>query len=402
MAGLSDIEEALSQVLAEPFPNIPSEDCALGEALGRVLAEPVCAGVDVPFDDNSAMDGYALKAAECDRRLRVTQRIAAGSCGTEVVAGTAARIFTGAPVPTGADAVVMQENCELEGDFLRLTQAVRSGENIRRAGQDIPRGTTVFEGGRRLRAEDLGVLASVGRGLVKVRRRLRVAILSTGDELVEPTAGVALKPGQIFNSNRYTLRGLLRALAVEVLDFGVVPDTAEATRETLREAAMAADCVVSSGGVSVGEEDHVKNQLEQLGQLRLWKLRIKPGKPLAWGRIGDTAFFGLPGNPAAVYVTFSLIVRPWLLQQQGAQAEALLALPARAAFSIDRAGSRQEYLRARLQQVDGELVAHLHENQSSGVLSAVSWANALVVLPPGTTVAPGDGVQALLLDQLNR
>ena len=401
MSKLTDLEDALDLILKDAQPVSELEQCRLAQARGRVLAEDVRAAVAVPFDDNSAMDGYAIRSDDCGRSLTVTQRIPAGSCGVPVAPGTAARIFTGAPIPAGADAVVMQENCEVSGDRLLIRQSVVAGENIRPRGQDLEEGDLVLAAGRRLQAQDLGVLASVGCAEVSVYRPLVVAILSTGDELVDP-GSAALQPGQIYNSNRYTLHGLLSGLGMRVLDYGVIPDTANATAEVLAEAAAAADCVISSGGVSVGEEDHVKNQVQELGELRLWKLRIKPGKPLAYGRLGDTAFFGLPGNPAAVFVTFSLVVRPWLLRHQGALGEEPLALPARADFEISRAGSRQEYLRVRAQMCGGILCAALHQNQSSGVLSSVSWANALAIIPPGTTVSNGDRVQLLLLDQLSR
>jgi len=399
---LTPLEDALGLILADASCLADIEHCALPAALGRVLAEDVSAGVPVPYDDNSAMDGYALRAADSGKSLHVAQRIAAGRAGEPLAPGTAARIFTGAPVPPGADAVAMQENCELDGDSVRLTQPVEPGENIRRAGQDLASGSVVFTAGRRLQAEDLGVLASVGCHDVPVRRRLVVSVLSTGDELVEPGPDAELAPGQIFNSNRYTLIGLLSGLGCEVRDGGMVPDDPDATAERLSVAAAQADCVITTGGVSVGEEDHVKAQVERLGALSLWKLQVKPGKPLAYGRIGETAFFGLPGNPAAVFVTFSMIVRPWLQRAQGAEVRNPLPLPATARFQRPRAGKRLEFLRARASVAEGELVVEVHENQSSGVLSAVSWANALVVVPPGITVAAGDRVEVLLLDQLNR
>ncbi len=400
MAGLTSLEEALSLILADVEPRqLAPEPCPLGECLGRILAQDIHSPVAVPFDDNSAMDGYAVRCADGLGPMQVTQRIPAGTCGSEVTPGKAARIFTGAPVPEGADAVVMQENTEVGGDQLTLTQAVSPGENIRPRGQDIAESDLVFGAGRRLQAQDLGVLASIGFGEVPVQPRLKVAILSTGDELVEPGAG-ELQPGQIYNSNRFTLRGLLERIGADIIDLGMVADTAEATAEVLLRGAQCADCIVSSGGVSVGEEDHVKAQVEKLGELRLWKLRIKPGKPLAYGRVGDTPFFGLPGNPAAVFVTFCLVVRPWLLRSQGVTNDSLLYLPAIADFEISRAGSRQEYVRVQAVTENGELVARLYDNQSSGVLSSVSWANALAIVPPGQTIARGDKVEMLLLDQL--
>jgi molybdopterin molybdotransferase len=403
LSQLVPLAEALERVLASAGSRQPAVETDLIDALGAVLAEDVVADIAVPGEDNSAMDGYALRAADAGGPLPVNQRIRAGeSRSVSLAPGTAARIFTGAAVPAGADAVVMQESChELDG-VVTVAGPVTRGQNIRPRGQDIAKGATVLPRGRRLKPQDLGLLASLGRASVPVYRPLRVAALSTGDELVEPGSG-ALRAGQSYNSNRYTLAGLVRSLGMAFVDRGIVPDDPRATAQALLEAAAGADCVISSGGVSVGEEDHVKAQVERLGQLDLWKLAIKPGKPLAFGRIGDTPFIGLPGNPTSVFVTFCLIARPFLLRLQGAGAEDLPTLHASAMFSVERPGDRQDYLRVSISSdAAGALCAHKFPNQSSGVLSSVSHSNALAVIPPGATVARGEPVEVILLDLLTR
>lgn len=395
------VADALEQVLAAAGGPPPMVETPLLDALGAVLAQDIIAALAVPGDDNSAMDGYAVRVADTAASMPVSQRVPAGASGsTYLVPGTAARIFTGAVIPPGADAVVMQENCIEREGVVTVSGPVSEGQNIRPRGQDIEAGATVLARGRILLPQDMGLLASLGRATVPVYRRLRVAVLSTGDELVEPgRAGLAR--GQLYNSNRYTLAGLVRSLGMTFVDLGIVPDDPEATAQALQEAAASADCIISSGGVSVGEEDYVKAQVERLGQLDIWKLAIKPGKPLAFGRVGDTPFIGLPGNPTSVFVTFSLIARPFLLKLQGASPATLPALQARAAFSIGKPGGRQDYLRVTLTgDAAGGLLAHRFPNQSSGVLSSVSHSDALAVIPAGTVVAEGDYVGVILLDLL--
>ncbi len=376
------------------------EACAAAKARGRVLATPLVSRVTVPPLDNAAMDGYALRLADwsCEAWLPVSQRIPAGHLGRELVPGTAARIFTGAPLPPGADCVVMQEDCEVDAGRVRIAVAPRPGGHIRRAGEDIRADQVVLDAGTRLGPAQLGVAASVGASELHVVRRLKVAVFFTGDELVTP--GQPLPPGRIYNSNRATLSALLEQLGVEVIDLGQVPDRLDATVAALRLAAGAADVVLTSGGVSVGEEDHVKAAVEQLGSIEMWKVAIKPGKPLLYGRVGEADFLGLPGNPVSAFVVFCLFVRPFLLRRMGAHARSVLACTVPAAFDWPgggrAAGTRREFLRARLE----EGRALLYANQSSGVLTSLAWADGLVDVEAGIRIMSGDPVRFLPLSAL--
>jgi len=398
---LLSFDEALYKLLAVARPVGEIEAVDTVAAAGRVLARAQSSGLTVPPLDNSAMDGYAVRTADvaaAGARLPVAQRIPAGAVGTPLVPGAAARIFTGAPLPEGADAVVMQELCEHAGEgVVQVNHVPQAGENIRRAGEDIRAGAEILDAGTRLLPQDIGLAASVGLATLPVFRRLRVAVFFTGDELSMP--GEALKPGGIYNSNRYSLRGLLAALGCEVRDLGIVRDTLEATRTALREAAATSDVIVTSGGVSVGEEDHVKAAVQAEGSLDLWKIAIKPGKPLAFGKVSrrDTAFIGLPGNPVSTFVTFLVLVRPFLLACQGARVTMPRGLMMRADFDWPKPDRRREFLRVR---INGDGGLDLFPNQSSGVLTSCAWADGLVDNPAGQAVARGELVRFLPFSEL--
>lgn len=388
--GLIAVDEAIGRILGAGATVEQTEVTALGNILGRVLAEDVISTINVPGYDNSAMDGYAVRSVECAEpgvSLTVSQRIPAGQAGVELEAGTAARIFTGAPVPAGADAVVMQELCHQQGDVVTVNAAVTEGENIRRAGEDIEKGSIILNAGTRIRPQEQGLIASVGQADVNVRRKLKVAAFFTGDELVEP--GKALARGQIYNSNRYTLTGLLQSAGCEVIDLGIVPDTLEATLDVLKRAAASADLVLTSGGVSVGEEDYVRIALEQLGELSMWRINMKPGKPLAFGKVDNALFMGLPGNPVSVFVTFIIFARPLIFKMQGAENYLSNELSIRSGFEW-KGVKRQEYLRVRVRQDESGARAEIYPHQGSGVLSSTSWADGLVVVEPEKAINVGD------------
>ena len=406
--GLLSFDDALALLMERAAPVGGVEQVPTIESAGRVVAQDVRSALNVPPMDNTERDGYALRCADLAAgavppRLRVAQRIAAGQVGEPLKPGTAARIFTGATIPEGADAVVMQEDASADGDHVTIAARPEPGQWIRRAGEDIREGAVILAAGTRLSPQATGLAASVGLARLPVRRRVRAACFFTGDELVMP--GEPLPPGAIYNSNRFVLGALLRALGCEVTDLGIVPDSLQATRAALREAARGNDLIVTSGGVSVGDEDHVRPAVQAEGRIDLWQIAIKPGKPLAHGQVrggdgGDAGFahfIGLPGNPVSSFVTFLLFVRPFVLRLQGAQAVTPTVLAMRADFDWPRPDRRREFLRARM-NADGGL--ELFPNQSSAVLTSTVWGDGLIDNPPGHAIARGDVVRFLPFEGL--
>jgi molybdopterin molybdotransferase len=415
---LKSLDEALAELLGHATILSGMEQITTFDGDGRVLARDMVAALHVPPQDNSAMDGYAVRCADvrvAGAVLPVSQRIPAGASGQSLQPGTVARIFTGAPIPVGADAVIMQEDCEPLGDAkpdqgqlgsVRIKNVPPTGQWIRRAGEDVTRGAVVLAKGARLTPASQGLAASIGLSTLPVVRRPRVALFSTGDELVMPgdIAPEHMPAGAIYNSNRFFLRSLLQRLGCEVSDFGIVPDRRDATIDALREAAVLHDLILTSGGVSVGEEDHIKPAVQTLGELDLWQIAIKPGKPFAYGKIRrDSAvgemchFIGLPGNPVSSFVTFLLLVRPFLLRLQGAQQVTPVAMAMPAHFDWPRADKRREFLRVRRNAAGG---LDLFPNQSSGVLTSAVWGDGVVDNPPGQKIAKGDAVQFISFAEL--
>lgn len=406
-------QQALDHLLSHAKPVNETETLSMQVALGRVLAESVNSLVDVPPLDNTSMDGYAVRIVDTQTPgniLKIAQRIPAGSMGIQLEPGTAARIFTGAPVPLGADAVVMQEDCAIPDgstDQVQVNIAPTSGQWIRKRGEDLTGGKTALTAGTFLRPQELGVAASAGLTHLNVKRKVKVAAFFTGDELSLP--GEPLKPGGIYNSNRDTLLACIKSLGCDATDFGIVPDSLDATRETLRKASKEHDLIITSGGVSVGEEDHIKPAVTAEGRLDLWQIAIKPGKPLAFGAVrksddskggvaeAETWFIGLPGNPVSSFVTFLLFVRPFILKLQGRDVSPPQVYPMRADFDWLKADRRNEFLRVKINAQGG---LDLFPNQSSGVLTSASWGDGLVDCPPGQTFKAGDMVKYIPFNAL--
>jgi len=391
--GLLSVEEALEVLLAGARPVAEVEDVSTLEAAGRVLARAQRSTMDVPPMDNSAMDGYAVRTADVkapDTKLKVAQRIQAGAVGRPLEPGTAARIFTGAPIPPGADAIVMQEFCAADGDAVVIKKVPQKDAWVRRRASDIAKGSEVLAAGIRLRPQDTGLAASVGIGTLPVHRRVRMGLFFTGDELVMP--GEPLPPGRIYNSNRFTLNGLAATFGCEVRDYGIVPDTLEATRAVLKRAAAECDLIVTSGGVSVGDADFVRPAVEAEGSLLMWKIAMKPGRPLAFGKVGAAAFIGLPGNPVSSFVTFLVFVRPFLLKTQGVGQIMPRAVAARADFDWGEPDPRREYLRVKWNAQGG---LEIYPTQDSAVMTSTAWADGLVDNPPNHAIRRGDTVRFL-------
>lgn len=400
---LKPLDEALAELLQCATVLDGVETVSTFEADGRVLAQDLVSALQVPPLDNSSMDGYAVRCADVSQApvvLPVSQRIAAGSNGVPLAPLSVARIFTGAPIPPGADAVVMQEDCEvLANGSVQIKTVPMLGQWIRRAGEDVTRDAVVLSKGERITPAALGLAASIGLATLPVVRRPRVALFSTGDELVMPgaVAPEQMKPGAIYNSNRFFLRALLLRLGCEVSDLGIVPDRLDATVAALGQAAQNHDLILTSGGVSVGEEDHIRPAVQSLGSLDLWQIAVKPGKPFAYGRVQNARFIGLPGNPVASFVTFLLLVRPFLLKLQGVAQVAINPIALEAHFTRARGDKRQEFLRARRNAAGG---VDLFANQSSGVLTSAVWGDGLVDIPAGQTVAYGDVVRFIPFSEL--
>jgi molybdopterin molybdotransferase len=407
-APLLPLTDALALLLATAEVLQATESVSTLDADGRVLAQDVVSALHVPPQDNSSMDGYAVRVQDVTApgvELPVSQRIPAGSSGTPLLAQSVARIFTGAPVPAGADAIVMQEDCvAVAGGAgtaarVQVTVVPKVGQWIRRAGEDVASGAVVLARGKRLGPAELGLAASIGMDCLAVVKRPRVALFSTGDELVMPgtVAPQDMRAGAIYNSNRFFLRSLLRRMGCEVTDLGIVPDQLEATVSAMRDASVAHDVILTSGGVSVGEEDHIKPAVQALGSLDLMQIAIKPGKPFAHGKVGSAHFIGLPGNPVSSFVTFLLLVRPFLLRLQGVADVSPQGSSVRADFDWPRADKRQEFLRVRRNAQGG---LDLFPNQSSGVLTSAVWGDGLVDNPAGQTIQKGDAVRFISFTEL--
>ena len=392
---LTPYHDALKQLLAHVNQQTKTETLAIDSALNRVLAQDITSTVNVPPATNSAMDGYVLNSKDInpngETRLPISQRICAGEMGEPLIDGSCARIFTGAPIPAKSDTVIMQEWVTVEDNHIVFNRELKAGANCRLAGEDIKIDQVILSKGTKIRAQEQGLIASIGLKNVQVFCKTKVGMFLTGDELVEP--GQDLKAGQIYDSNSYTLKGLLHSMDCDIIHLGIIGDTLEATKHALASAADNADIVITTGGVSVGDEDHVRIALEAIGETTLWRLNIKPGKPLVYGKINDTAFIGLPGNPVSAFVTFCLFVCPHLKKMQHKQQVLPTSFQVKAQFNWLKPDSRREFLRAQLSQDEqGQAQVDIFKQPGSGVLMSASWATGVVEVPENIVIKQGDFV----------
>lgn len=399
---LNSVEETLGRLLLQASPVTQTEIVSLLDADGRILANDLIANMDIPAADTSAMDGYAIRSTDLNgqnKSLKISLRIPAGSSEYTLGPGCAARIFTGAILPTGANAVAMQEHTRTAGDQVLIDTPVTPGQNVRLRGCHVQRNQKVIPHGTRLRPPHLALAASIGVDRLEVTRRLRVALLSNGDELI--AAGEPLSLGKTYNANPYGLRPLLERLNCDVIDYGVIPDRIEDICECLRKAAKDADLILSTGGMSVGEEDHLRNAVSTLGEIALWRVRIKPGKPFAFGRVADIPFIGLPGNPVSAIVTFCLFVRPYLLARQGCLSILPISYQVQSGFNISTSPQRDTYLAAYCETSnDGQTIVHPHPNQDSAALIALTETDGFAVVPTGQRITKGDFIRFIPFKEL--
>ncbi len=388
-------DEAVKQLLESVKQQTKTASINIEQGLNRILAEDIVSTINVPPTTNSAMDGYVLNNSDINQngvtKLPISQRICAGESGQPLVAGSCARIFTGAPIPENSDTVIMQEWVEIDDDHIVFERNLTTGTNCRLVGEDIKQGQVILTKGTKIRAQEQGLIASIGLKTICVFNKTRVGLFLTGNELVEP--GQALKPGQIYDSNSYTLQGLLHSMDCDIIHLGIIGDTLDATKEALTIAADKTDLVITTGGVSVGEEDYIRIALEAIGETKMWRLNIKPGKPLVYGTINNTAFIGLPGNPVSAFVTFCLFVCPHLKKMQNKQHTHPISFQVKANFEWLKPDARREFLRAQLtQNPQGEAQLNIYKQQGSGVLMSTSWATGIIEVPEHTAIQQGDWV----------
>ena len=404
---LMSADDALSFLIDAAIITNKTETVSLDNSLGRVLAKDIHSTINVPGFDNSAMDGYTIaldhnQTTQANQSFEVVDRIAAGSTGNDLKIGNAARIFTGAPIPNGANTVVMQEECTLSEDKSQITvkRAINLNENIRPTGNDILKDNVILSSGRQIKPQDISLAASVGVGELVVFKKIKVGVFFTGDELVEP--GNLLTPGKIYNSNRYALVALLKQVGCDVINLGNIEDKLDATCEALEALESQCDLIMTTGGVSVGEEDHVKPAVEKLGELNLWKIRMKPGKPLAYGKVKQTPFIGLPGNPVSSFVTFCIFSLPFIKKMQGNSNYKSKILKVKTNFDCKRAKPRREYARVRIDHSTETPLANLFPKQGSDVMSSVVWADGIIEIPENTTFETGTILNYYSMSELTR